>query len=125
MFVKSLAVLTLASMVGLGASFSAHANSRFTVENNTDKTVDVVVFNGGDTYCGTPAKSKKVDAGKSGSFGCLGNGKGKCKISLGIDGEQICKSDRNTCSKSAIKMDGGSTVTVSRNSKGKPVCAYD
>lgn len=125
MLIRYASAFLLASIVALGLTMGAHANPRFAVENTLDETVDVVIFNGDDSYCGTPAKSKKVKAGERESFGCTGNGKGKCKIVLGIDGQQICKSDRNTCSKNAIKIDGGSSVTIAKNENGKTVCAFE
>lgn len=114
MFVKSLAVLTLASLVGLGASFGAEASPRFTVENTSDDKIKIFIYNGGDQTCTAAAKTKKVSPGETETYGCTGNGKGKCKVRFfsQIDGE-FCKSERNTCSGKAIKLDGGSTTTIS------------
>jgi len=122
MRLKHLTALVAIPVIGLSFTLTAQANPRFTVENNLDVTVDVTVFNGGDASCSTPAKAKTVDAGKTGSFGCMGNGKGKCKIVLGIDGDRICKSKQNTCSGKAIKVKGGKTVSISENNDGGHVC---
>ena len=125
MHLKHLAALVAALLIGLCFTLTAQANPRFTIENNLDETVDVTIFNGGDTYCGTHAKAKKVDAGETSSFGCTGNGKGKCKIVLGIDGERICRSKQNTCSGKAIKVKGGKTVVVGEDEDGKTVCEFE
>lgn len=122
MLLKQLTALALAVLTGLCLTLTAHANSRFTIENTLEATVDVTVFKGGDMLCDTPAKAKEVDAETSDSFGCVGNGKGKCKIVLGIDGKRICKSRQNTCSKGAIKVKSGKTVSISEDENGEVVC---
>ena len=113
MFIKSLAVLTLASMVGLGASFSAEASPRFTIENTSDEKIKIFIYNGDDQTCTAAAKTKKVSPGKTETYGCTGNGKGRCKVRFFSETGEICKSERNTCSGKAIKVDGGSTTTIS------------
>lgn len=125
MHLKHLTAFVAASLMGLSLTLTAQANPRFTIENNLDETVDVTIFNGGDISCSTPAKAKQVDAGETGSFGCTGNGKGKCKIVLGIDGERICKSRQNTCSGQAIKVKGGKTVVIGEDEDGKIVCEFE
>ncbi len=122
---KHLTALVAASLMGLCFTLTAQANPRFTIENNLEVTVDLTVFNGGDISCSTPAKAKEVDAGESSSFGCTGNGKGKCKIVLGIDGERICRSKQNTCSGKAIKVKGGKTVAIGKDEDGKTVCEFE
>lgn len=49
---------------------------------------------------------------KTHTYGCGGHGKDKCKIALFVDGEEICKSARNACSKSKIVMNDRSTVIL-------------
>lgn len=122
---KHLIALVAASLMGLCFTLTAQANPRFTIENNLEVTVDLTVFNGGDISCSTPAKAKKVDAGETSSFGCTGNGKGKCKIVLGIDGERICRSKQNTCSGKAIKVKGGKTVAIGKDEDGQTVCEFE
>lgn len=122
---KHLTAFVAASLVGLCLTLTAQANPRLTIENNLDEMVDVTIFNGGDISCSTPAKAKEVDAGESSSFGCTGNGKGKCKIVLGIDGERICRSKQNTCSGKAIKVKGGKTVAIGKDEDGKTVCEFE
>ena len=128
MRLKHLTSLVAIPMIGLCFTLTAQANPRFTVENNLDVTVDVTVFNGGDASCGTPAKTeaktKAVSPGQTDTFGCTGNGKGKCKVQFFFDIDQICKSERNTCSGKAIKLDGGSTTRISWDGK-KFVCDID
>jgi len=125
MRLKHLPALIAAPVMGLFFTLAAHANPRFTVENNLDLTVDVTIFNGGDMSCGTPAKGRTVRAGESESFGCLGNGKGKCKIVLGIGGDRICRSKQNTCGGKAIKVKGGKTVTIGEDADDKTVCEFE
>jgi len=125
MHLKHLTTLAAAALVALCFTLTAQANPRFTIENNLDGTVDVTIFNGGDISCSTPAKAKKVDAGETSSFGCIGNSNGKCKLVLGIDGERICRSRQNTCSGKAIKVKGGKTVMIGKDEDGKTVCEFE
>ena len=125
MLPKHLTAFTFVSAMGLSLALSAHANPRFKVENDLDVKVDVTIFNGGDMSCGTPAKAKKVKPGETESFGCVGNGKGKCKIVLGIDGERICKSKQNTCSGTATKVKGGKTVTIGKDADDDITCGFE
>ena len=96
-------------------ALNAAASPRFTVENNTDTKVNVYIFKGDDTLCTLEEKFKSVSAGKTESMGCTGDGKGQCKVQFYANGSEICKSDRNTCSKNAIKIAGGKTATVSQS----------
>ena len=114
MLIKSLTGLALASAAGLFFSLSAEANPRFTVENSSDEKIKIFIYNGGDQTCTAAAKTKKLSPGKTETYGCTGNGKGRCKVRFfsQVDGE-FCKSERNTCSGKAIKVDGGSTTKIS------------
>lgn len=125
MHLRHLTTFIAALLIGPCITLTAQANPRFTIENNLDETVDVTIFNGGDISCSTPAKAKEVDAGETSSFGCTGNGKGKCKIVLGIEGERICRSKQNTCSGKAIKVKSGRTVTIGENEDGKTACNFE
>ncbi len=114
MLTKPLISLFLAAMAGLFFTLSAEANSRFTVENTTWNKVKVDVFNGDDTECSITLKPKTVFFKKTKTLGCAGGGKGKCKVRLSIKGKQLCKSEKKTCSKSAIKMTNGSYVKITK-----------
>lgn len=123
MLIKSLTGLALASAAGLFFSLSAEANPRFTVENNSDEKIKIFIYNGGDQTCTAAAKTKKVSPGKTESYGCTGNGKGRCKVRFFSETGEICKSERNTCSGKAIKIDGGATAKITR--EGPFVCDID
>jgi len=112
MLIKSLSILAIAAVAGLFSTMAAEASPRFTVTNNADKTVKVFVFNGDDSGCHLEEKVKTIDSGHSNTIGCSGNGKGRCKIYLQQHGEQICKSQFNTCGNRATKINNGGTVTT-------------
>ena len=115
MLIKSSTSLALAAAAGLFFASSAEANPRFTIENTTDQKVRVHVYNGGDVECTSKAKGKTVGPEKTKTFGCTGNGKGKCKLKIYVGPAPICDGQENTCGKTAIKVDGGASVKISRN----------
>lgn len=121
---KSLTDLAVAAALALIFAANANANPRFTIQNTSDDKIKVYIYNGGDTSCTEEAKTKPVSPGKTETFGCTGNGKGKCKVQFFFDIDQFCKSERNTCSGKAIKLDGGSKTTV-RWEGSKFVCDID
>lgn len=125
MLIKPLTGLVFASAAGLCMTLGAEASPRFTVENTLKTDVEIYIFAGNDTYCGSHEKYKKLPAGKTRTYGCSGHGKGKCKIKLEVHTETVCRSDRNTCSKSAIKMEDGSTISVKKKSKNKFYCELE
>lgn len=94
---------------------NASASPRFTVENQSDTKLNVYIFTGDDAVCTFEQKLKYVSAGKTESFGCTGDGKGQCKVQVYAEGDEICKSDRNTCNKNATKIAGGKTLTVTQS----------
>lgn len=111
--IRTFAGLALATAAGLCLTLSAEANPRFTVENASDDKIEIYIYNGDDTQCITEAKTKKISPGETESYGCTGNGKGKCKVKFFYTIDQICRSNRNTCNGKAIKLDGGSKVKIS------------
>lgn len=111
LFLSKRALICLLSALVLTSA--ALASPRFTVNNDTDDTLTVQIFSGDDTLCSFDEKHKTLVAGKSGDFGCTGDGKGQCKIRLYADQKHICKGDENTCSKNAIKIPGKSEISVS------------
>lgn len=114
MLIKPLISLSFAAIAGLFFTLSAEANPRFKVENTTDSKIDVYIYNGDDTSCHTALVVRTVKGKETKSFGCKGNGKGKCKIKLFSDDERACKESRNTCSGRAIKMQAKSKAVVSQ-----------
>ena len=110
---SSAAALTL--LLAMAAAPSAEASPRFTVTNETDTKINVYIFTGNDSVCTWEEKLKSVSAGETDHYGCTGNGKGQCKVQFYAKGDEICKSDRNTCNKSAIKAEGGSTFVLSKD----------
>ena len=124
MFLKALTALALASAASLLFTMTAEANPRFTVENDSKKKVTVYIFSGDDGICSFEEKQKTVKSGNTASFGCHGHGTGRCKIMLYVNDEQVCRSDRDTCNTSAIKMRDGETVTLYNKDK-KFRCYYE
>ena len=114
MLIKPLISLSFAAIAGLFFTLSAEANPRFKDENTTDSKLDVYIYNGDDTSCHTALVVRTVKGKETKSFGCKGNGKGKCKIKLFSDDERACKESRNTCSGRAIKMQAKSKAVVSQ-----------
>ena len=119
MFSKHPTTLVVIASIGLSlalvSSPRAEASPRFTVVNQIDKTANVYIYTGGDSVCSLEEKLKKAVAGETDTYGCTGNGKGQCKIEIYVGGNQICKSDGDTCSNSAMKVKAKSTVTVSKS----------
>ncbi len=111
-----LSVLSAAAIIGFGvilaASPAADASPRFTVDNQSDKTIKIVIFNGDDSECRTPAKTKTMSPGKTNTFGCEGNGKGRCKIYPKKDGHYFCEDMMNTCGNDALKVPDKSTFKI-------------
>ncbi|MEO1188900.1 MAG: hypothetical protein AAFW60_07490 [Pseudomonadota bacterium] len=108
-------VAAVCCIAAIAAAPSAQASPRFTVANQGDTKLNVYIFKGDDPFCTLEEKVKAASAGETDSYGCTGNGKGQCKVQLYADGDEICKSNRNTCNKNAIKVSGGRTVTISQD----------
>ena len=115
MLINSFTKLTLATAAGLFFTFGAEASPRFTIENKTERTIKVDIYSGGDTSCLDSEKGRSVPPYKTKTFGCTGNGKGKCKVQFRVDSISICGKQENTCSGNAVKMKGGSRAKISRN----------
>lgn len=102
--------------IGLGiaitASPLAEASPRFTVVNKADSKAKVFIFSGGDTACEFAEKTKTVSSGETDTFGCTGNGKGKCKVSVKVSKQDACEALANTCNEWMVKVEGGSTLTI-------------
>lgn len=124
MIIKPLNAFALAAAAGLFFAANAEASPRFTIENASDDKIKVYIYNGDDTSCTEEAKTKKVSPGITETYGCTGNGKGKCKVQFYFDIDQICTKERNTCSGKAIKLNGGSKTKISWNGS-KFVCDID
>lgn len=93
---------------------SAEASPRFTVVNETDKSMWVEIYDGNDSACVYPAKSKRLQAGERGTFGCKGRGKGQCKVEFKNSKKDICTDLDNTCLNSVAKIKDKSTIVVSK-----------
>ena len=106
------AVATIGFGVTLAASPSAEASPRFTVVNNADSKAKVYIFSGGDSSCEIAEKVKTVSSGETDTFGCTGNGKGKCKVSVNVSNEDACSAIADTCGKWMVIVKGGSTLTI-------------
>lgn len=92
----------------------ADASPRFTVKNKTDTKINVYIFKGDDSFCSLEEKMKTASAGETDTYGCSGAGKGQCKVLLKVNGYELCKDSRNTCSKNAIKVPDGATLKISQ-----------
>ncbi|MEL6857152.1 MAG: hypothetical protein AAFO74_02120 [Pseudomonadota bacterium] len=125
MVFRYLTVISLAAAASLFLGLEAEANSRFTVQNDTDETIRVKIYSGGDTVCTGLEKGKNVSGGKTTSYGCTGSGKQRCKIKLRIDGSKICTEDLNTCDKTATKIGNGDTVKISYDEDGVHTCSFE
>ncbi len=100
--------------VTLAAAPAAEASPRFTVINEIDKTANVYIYTGADSVCSLEEKLKKAVAGETDTYGCTGQGKGQCKIEIFVGGDQICKNKGDTCKNNAMKVKGGSTVSIAK-----------
>lgn len=90
----------------------ASASPRFTATNTTKTKINVYIYAGNDSFCSFEEKLKRLSGGETDQYGCTGGGKGQCKVQFYADGNQICKSDGNTCSGNASKMKGKSRVEI-------------
>ena len=112
------AAMALALAVSFGGA--AHANSRFTVKNNSGTwgdSIEVSVFNGYDGGCSVKAKSFTVKRGKEKSASCIAIGKQRCKIMVAEKSGpyvryKTCPKLRNTCDGTAIKIENKKTLIV-------------
>ena len=125
MFIKLILAPSLLAASVLMFTFEANANSRFTLDNQTNKKLMVLIYNGDDSVCITSAKSKNVRAGNSNSYGCEGHGNHRCHIRVYHDKSKVCKSPKNACNNSAIRVPDGSTITVSSVGDDKYDCTVD
>ena len=121
--VTPFSLIALGLVLAMAVAQAAEASPRFTVTNETDAKVNVYIFTGDDAVCTWEEKLKSVSAGETDSYGCTGNGKGQCKVQFYTGGDEICKSDRNTCSRNAIKVDGGSSITIAKQGDAY-VCSF-
>lgn len=115
MLKNALNSLALAAAAGLFLTAVADASPRFTIENKTERTLKIDIYSGGDTSCLDSEKRRSVGPNKTETFGCTGNGKGKCKVQFSVDSKPICGKQENTCGGKAVKMEGGSRAKISRN----------
>lgn len=109
--------LALAAVVGHFLALGAAASPGFTVKNTLKSDVDVYIFYGEEAYCGAHEKHERIRAGKTRTYGCSGDGETKCKIALFVDGNEICQSAHNACSKSMIVMKNRARVIVRQGNK--------
>jgi len=126
MLIKPGSISIVAVAASLSLSLDASASSRFTVQNDTENHVFVSIFAGDDQVCALEGKSRRVDAGKSGTYGCAGHKTQRCRLKFYSAAEkQICKKQNNTCPyDSARKMKNGEKVVISQDEDDKFVCAF-
>ena len=123
MLIKHLSALAIASAAGLIVTMSAEASPRFTIHNDADSDVKVIIFAGNDSDCLFEEKVKTVSSGKSNTVGCSGHGKGRCKVRVKWKGEEVCKKNWNTCGNEATKINDGGDLYISLDNKDM-VCTF-
>ena len=99
-------------LVLLAAIPAAEASPRFTVANKSDNKLKVRIYNGDDGSCTESLKDKTTSSRETDTYGCQGNGKGRCKIEIYDGGKKICKSLHNTCGNGAIIMKDDSIIYI-------------
>ena len=125
MLTRHILASSLIAATALLFTLDASANSRFTLDNKTKKKLMVLIFNGDDSVCETSSKSKNVRAGNSNSYGCEGHGKNRCHIKVFQGQSKACKTPKNACDNSAIRVPNGSTITVTSVEKDTYDCTVD
>lgn len=95
----------------------ARANSRFTIQNKGSYQLEILIFNGGDKVCAASTKTKFVDAGNSGTYGCEGNGHHRCKIQVrrkadGQKDNKFCAGFYNNCSGKTMAIENTGLLIV-------------
>ncbi len=105
----------------------ASANPHFTFVNNTSVGIQVAVYNGDDSKCLIAEKTIHVDAGKTDTIGCQGNGTGRCRIGPFDHGSMrtYCTKMYDHCNSSAMNIDDGQTLTVSPSDTGNYTCTLE
>lgn len=116
MLLQQLAALILASSACAFFAIDAAAEPEFSVENQRDKRLRVLIYNGDDSLCASPDKTRTLKAGESKTFHCDGNGKGRCKIEITSKGKLLCEDDLNTCKKGAMKVKNGAHLIITSDS---------
>ena len=106
--------LALVSSLVLLIANQAAANSRFTVQNDSDRKVTIGIFNGDDGTCTVSIKVKSVNSGETESYGCAGGGKHRCKLSFqyGSSNSSACDDLYDTCQSQTVKVANGETVVI-------------
>lgn len=115
------AIATLSIGVAIAASPAADASPRFTVKNDSSKKVFVDIYDGDDSVCSIPDKTKIASAGETDTYGCNGHGKGQCKVEFIANDKTICKNLNNTCSGTVAKIKNNETVLITKTD-GKFSC---
>lgn len=109
-----IATATLCIGVALAASPAAEASPRFTVKNDSSKKVFVDIYDGDDSVCSIPDKTKIASSGETDTYGCNGHGKGQCKVEFIANDKTICKNLNNTCSGTVAKIKNNETVVITK-----------
>ncbi len=113
MLIRNLTTVALVAAIGVGFAAQAEANSRFSIENQTDQKFYVYIYSGDDGTCIVTEKSKSVSPGETDSYGCSGNGKNRCKIKVVYKKKYtVCNTIYNACHNAALKVDNGAKITI-------------
>ena len=125
MLIKPFTRLILIAVVGFFFALGAKASPGFTVKNTLKTDVDLYIFYGHESYCGAHEKHRRIKAANTRTYSCSGHGENQCKIALFVDGEEICPSAHNACSKSMIVMKDRARVSVRQGqTAGELICQF-
>ncbi|MEO0608354.1 MAG: hypothetical protein AAFY82_08985 [Pseudomonadota bacterium] len=126
MLIRPLMSFALAASIGCLFAPQADANSRFTVENQTDQKFWVYIYRGDDNSCTYTEKTKTVSGGETDSYGCTGGGKNRCKVGIVFKKKYtVCNTMYNTCNGYAVKADNGAKITIVDDVFEEYACTLD
>jgi len=113
MLFKCFNALIIAASASAIFTMEAAANPRFTVESDSELNVEIEIFSGDDSTCIVPDKFKKLKSGKTKTFGCEGNGTGRCKVRVVYKNIRVCGNANKACGGTAIRVKDGKRLVLS------------
>lgn len=116
MLFRHLTVLAIASTATAFFAMDAAAKPKFSVENNSNKRVKVLIYDGDDSACAAPDQTKGLGAGETKTLKCNGGGTGRCKVQVLLERKTLCEFELNTCKGEAMIVKNGRHLAVTRGS---------
>jgi len=116
MLLRHFTALLFAAATSALFAMKADAKPEFSIENQSDKRIKIHIYNGDDSLCATPSKTRTLEAGESKDLHCQGHGKGRCKIEVLSKGKLLCEDDLNTCNSGAMRVKNGSFLIITSES---------